>query len=474
LDDFPWVEFTHRGKTDCHYELRLYELGASGEVADIEVQCVKCEKKRRMSDAFSEDGRAELSHCRGRWPHLRKFDEDPCTSQQKSILLGASNSWFPMMLSALSIPSTPDKLGQLIEQNWAELEECESPRDVKMKRKLLRGIASYSEEQIWQAVENKKSGSDASEDEASDLRDPEWMVFSKPDPTLNSRDFKLRVVEAPQNYGHVLEKVVLAERLREVRALIGFTRIESPGDYSDLGDFPQEQRVQLSRKAPRWVPTSEVRGEGVFLHFSESAIQDWLAKTGSLDADFFESHRRWRTARGLKPDEGYPTLRYVLLHSLAHALIRQISLECGYTTASIRERIYSRPSGDDQEPMAGILLYTAAPDSEGTLGGLVSLGEPKILGRHLDQALESIRLCASDPLCAEHHPYRDSLTLHGAACHACLFLPETSCERGNKYLDRSVLVKTVAKDSLAFFQAANDGESGNGDMNGEATVAVES
>lgn len=461
LDDFPWVEFVHRGKTDCHYELRLYELGASGEVADIEVQCARCEKKRRMSDAFSEEGRAELSHCRGRWPHLRKFDEDPCTSQQKSILLGASNSWFPMMLSALSIPSTPDRLGQLIEQNWAELEECESPRDVKMKRKLLRGMASYSEEQIWQAVANKKSGNDAGEDEASDLRDPEWMVFSKPDPNLNSRDFKLRVVDPPQSYGHVLEKVVLAERLREVRVLIGFTRIESPGDYSDLGDFPQEQRVQLSRKTPRWVPASEVRGEGVFLHFSESTIQDWLEKTGSLDADFFEAHRRWRTARGLKPNGGYPTLRYVLLHSLAHALIRQFSLECGYTTASIRERIYSRPAGNNQEPMAGILLYTAAPDSEGTLGGLVSLGEPKILGRHLDQALESIRLCASDPLCAEHHPYRDSLTLHGAACHACLFLPETSCERGNKYLDRSVLVKTVAKDSLAFFQTASDSETSN-------------
>lgn len=474
LDDFPWVEFVHRGKTDCHYELRLYELGASGEVADIEVQCVKCEKKRRMSDAFSEDGRAELSHCRGRWPHLRKFDEDPCASEQKSILLGASNSWFPMMLSVLSIPSTPDKLGQLIEQNWGELEECESPRDVKMKRRLLRGMASYSEEQIWQAVENRKSGSHADDDEVADLRDPEWMVFSDPDPNLNSRDFKLRVVDPPQSYAYVIEKVVLAERLREVRALIGFTRIESPGDYSDLGDFPQEQRVQLSRKAPRWVPTSEVRGEGVFLHFSESAIQDWLEKMGSPDADFFEAHRRWRTARGLKPDEGYPTLRYVLLHSLAHALIRQFSLECGYTTASIRERIYSRPVGNNQQPMAGILLYTAAPDSEGTLGGLVSLGEPKILGRHLDQALESIRLCASDPLCAEHHPYRDSLTLHGAACHACLFLPETSCERGNKYLDRSLLVKTVAKDNLAFFQAVDDGQSENAAVNSGATVVVES
>ena len=97
--------------------------------------------------------------------------------------------------------------------------------------------------------------------------------------------------------------------------------------------------------------------------------------------------------------------------------------------------------------MAGILLYTAAPDSEGTLGGLVALGDPKALGRHLDQALEAMRLCASDPLCAEHHPMKDGLTLHGAACHACLFLPETSCERGNKYLDRSVLVSTVESET---------------------------
>jgi uncharacterized protein DUF1998 len=456
LDDFPWVEFVHRGKTDCRYQLRLDELGASGEVTDIQVKCVKCEQRRRMNEAFSNEengqGMQQLFHCRGRWPHLRKFDEEECKSQQRTILLGASNSWFPVMLSALSIPGTTDKLGQLIDANWAELEECESAREVKLKRKLLRGLASYTDEQIWEAVEKKKKGNGQDEEETLDLREPEWRVFSSPNPSLNSRDFKLRTVEPPKDYKQVLEKVVLAERLREVRSLIGFTRIESPGDYSELSEFPEEKRVPLSYKTPSWVPASVVRGEGVFLHFSEHAIEAWLKKVKRLDAEFFEAHRRWRTTRGLEPDSGYPTMRYVLLHSLAHALIRQFSVECGYATASIRERIYSRSSGADQDSMAGVLLYTAAPDSEGTLGGLVSLGEPRTLGRHLDQALESIRLCASDPLCSEHHPYRDSLTLHGAACHACLFLPETSCERGNKYLDRSVLVSTLERADLAFFK----------------------
>ncbi len=452
LDDFPWVEFVHRGPSDCRYELRLYELGASGEVSDIQVQCVRCDAKRRLSDAFSEEGRIELQRCQGRWPHLRKYDEESCEGKQRAILLGASNSWFPIMLSVLSIPSTTDKLGQLVEWNWAELEECESARDVKLKRKLLKGLGAYDEDQIWEVVEQRKTTEEGEDDEGPpDLREPEWAVFSDPNPSLNGRDFRLRVVEPPRAYRAVLVKVVLAERLREVRALIGFTRIESPGDYTEIGDFPPDQRVPLSRSAPKWVPTSEVRGEGVFLQFSEDAIEAWLKKAKKRESEFFEAHKRWRQNRGLEPNDGFPSMRYVLLHSLAHALIRQFAIECGYTTASIRERIYSRPPGGDQEPMAGILLYTAAPDSEGTLGGLVALGEPRTLGRHLDQALEAMRLCASDPLCAEHHPFKDGLTLHGAACHACLFLPETSCERGNKYLDRSVLVSTVESDDLAFF-----------------------
>jgi hypothetical protein len=102
--------------------------------------------------------------------------------------------------------------------------------------------------------------------------------------------------------------------------------------------------------------------------------------------------------------------------------------------------------------MAGLLIYTSAPDSEGTLGGLVSLGEPQTLERHIGRALEAARLCASDPLCAEHPPSQSGRTLHAAACHACLFAPETSCERGNKYLDRSTLIRTVDRDDLAFFE----------------------
>ncbi len=263
----------------------------------------------------------------------------------------------------------------------------------------------------------------------------------------------LKVAAPPKRYANYFEKIVLAERLREVRALVGFTRIESPSDYDNPAAFPENQRARLSRTPPTWVPASEIRGEGLFFHFHENVIQKWVKKAKPLDDVFMEAHQRWRIARKLEPpQEFYPGVRYVLLHSFAHALIRQLSVECGYTTASLRERIYSRNPGEDQPEMAGVLIYTAAPDSEGTLGGLVSLGKPETLERHLDQALDNMRLCASDPLCAEHHPYRDGNTLHAASCHACTLAPETSCERSNKYLDRAVLVHTVERSDMAFFE----------------------
>jgi len=455
LNDFPWVEFVHGGKIDCRYRLRLFEYGASGEAADVEVHCEVCGVRRRMAEAFGRDNAENLPPCRGRRPHLRDFAPEGCPVEHVTPMLqGASNSWFSVMLSVLSVPNSADKLAQLVDENWTVLEKVTGPDFIAFARNIgqLGDFAKFTDAEVWAKVEKKRAGGVDQGADPKDLKSPEWAVFTDPAAAPTTRDFKLRSVPPPAGFEDVFTKIVLAERLREVRALVGFTRIESPGDYDTPFQVPEEKLVPLSRSDPKWVPASEIRGEGIFFQFKESAILRWTKKAETHDGVFLDAHRRWREARGLEPDHGYPWLRYVLLHSFAHAVIRQLSIECGYSTASIRERIYSRCPQEEGEPMAGVLIYTAAPDSEGTLGGLVSLGEPDSLGRHLEQALEAVRLCASDPLCAEHHPYRDGTTLHGAACHACLFVPETSCERGNKYLDRSVLVRTMDRADLAFFE----------------------
>ncbi len=456
LDDFPWVRFVH-GEVPCKARLKLRELGVSGEAADIQVICETCNKQKRMADAFGAEGAKNLPECNGRYPHLRSYDRDKCQAQSRAILLGASNSWFPLVLSALAVPDAVDRLGQLVEEYWHILEKVTSQQNIELLRHIgqLGHFVAFSDAQIWEKVESKKNASRLDEDASPpSLKTPEWQVLSNPAVAPSARDFKVTPVSPPTGYEHVLRQVVLVERLREVQALIGYTRIESPGDFDDMIELPQERRAPLSRKRPAWVPAAEVRGEGIFIEFREDAIRNWIGGRAQRihDRIFMEAHMQWRKARHMEDVmSSYPGLRYVLLHSFAHALMRQLTLECGYTAASIRERIYSLPPESEYGPMAGILLYTAAPDSEGTLGGLVGLGLPEQLGRHIEGALEQMRSCTSDPLCAEHTSLQEH-SLHEAACHACLFLPETSCERGNKYLDRSVLVPTVDRTNLAFFE----------------------
>ncbi len=453
LDDFPWSYFVHQGKSECKGPLYLYEFGASGEALDVEVKCDACGLRRRLGQAFGPNNRNVLPGCRGRRPHLRDMDPKGCDQEHmKPILQGASNLWFPVIISALSVPQATDDLGRLLEENWAVLDKATSLDVLRAFRMIgqLKDLTKYSDDQIWNAIERKNLGISEDIEDPDDLKSPEWKVFSNPTKAMESRTFKLRVVEPPTDYSQFFEKIVLVEKLREVRALVGFTRIMSPRDFDNVAEFPAEKRAAISRKDPTWLPASETRGEGIFFQFSESAIQGWVNENERYEREFQRGHEEWRITKKLDPNDGYPGIRYVMMHTFAHALIRQLAIECGYTSASITERIYSR-NPSDGDPMAGVLIYTAAPDSEGTLGGLCALGEPEKLGRHIRRALDRMSLCASDPLCSEHM-VGGGEKLHGSSCHACSFLPETSCERGNKYLDRAAVVPTLERTNLAFFR----------------------
>lgn len=457
IDDFPWLRFVHQSATNCVGPLKLLKVGASDEAVDLLVKCESCGTQRRMSDAFGDTAKQEPAFaCRGRRPHLRDFEGAGCGEQAETILLGASNAWFAITLSALSIPTAADLLPQLVEDHWAVLQLVSVKEVVPAFRAAgnLKAFADYTDDEVWKAIEVKRSQQEPAPENA-DLKTPEWKVFSAADSSRNTRDFSLRAKASPAGFEALFEKVVLIDRLREVRALTGFTRIDSPGDYSDPTEIPLELVAPITRGRPTWVPVSEVRGEGLFLQFREDVLKAWCKSAARRDAALHTAHAAWRRSRGIpSPDAGYPGIRYALIHSFSHALIRQLAIESGYSSASIRERIYASDGDGAQGPTAGLLLYTAAPDSEGTLGGLVALGAPAKLGYLVRQALENIRLCASDPLCAEHEPdSAGAITLHGAACHACLFAPETSCERGNKYLDRTLLINVLGSSEAPFFES---------------------
>jgi hypothetical protein len=453
LDDFPWDYFVHGGHGSCRGTLRFYESGASLQTENLWVKCDECGAAKNLALAFGKAGEENLPGCRGRHPHLDHFDEE-CNEEARAVLLGATNSWFPITLSVLAIPQAKDSLGQLVRDGWEFFDDLNSASEVALVVKTLKsagglpGIDKYEPATIWSAIEAHRRDGGSETADAPDIKGPEWDVLTASEPPTDYPHFMSRKVDVPSGFEQYIDRVLLLERLREVNALIGFTRVEAMEESSDPDERPH--MANLARHRLDWVPASQVHGEGIFIQFDEGALLKWEALRGveHVDAMLRGGHTGWRNSRHLDPSEGYPGIRYAMLHTLSHLLIRELALECGYNAASIRERIYADTTGAKSQ--AGILIYTAAADSDGTLGGLVELGKPDNLGRLLRQALERARVCSSDPLCSEHDPRKDR-SLHAAACHACSLVAETSCERSNRYLDRSLLVPTLEREDAAFF-----------------------
>ncbi|MGW0517136.1 DrmB family protein [Crossiella sp. NPDC003009] len=455
LDDFPWSYFVHQDDSGNSHVLRLSERGSTGEASDVIVSCEECEepKHRGMEQAFGTNAAENLPACRGRHPHLGAFDA--CSEPVRTMVLGATNSWFPMQLRAFTLPRDRDPVDHLIAHHWQRIEVL-SKLDGDVAKQILPTqffwpeLEPHGVDKAWEAIERYAGGDadDAEEFGATKLLRPEWRAFTD-SVGLEHDHFTTRGEPVPKGMGRWLERVVLATRLREVAALYGFTRIDAP--EFEVSNTQDDRQVRLSQARPTWAPCAELRGEGIFLKFTETAIAEWEQRATVLRRRqdvLLPGHRKWREQRRL-PSGRFPDLRYLLLHTFAHVLIREFALESGYSAAGIGERIYAE---EGAHPMAGVLLYTAAPDSEGTLGGLVALGETEQLGQLIGRALESAELCSSDPLCAEHDPTVHG-RLYGAACHACLFASETSCERGNQYLDRALLVDTLAGHGCGFFHA---------------------
>lgn len=455
VDDFPWRWFVHDGPSECRGTLYFYEKGASLQTENLWVECKGCNRRKSLANAFGQMGQATLPACRGHHPHIGhdadSFSE--CKEKIRPILLGATNSWFPVTASVLAIPTRENELAQLVADNWQALGAAQTEAMLEAFFAMWTAtnektdLRSHGVHDVWQAILRERRFQNADAITEEDVKIPEWNELTSEKPIGKFPEFVCRKGTVPDGFGDSIRKVVLLERLRKVNALVGFTRIEARDEFADDAIKPSG----LGKGPPTWVPACEVFGEGLFLQFDEGAIAQWetLPAVRRQENTLRKAYETWRANRRLEPvQKGFPGARFYLLHTISHLFIRELALECGYNAASIQERIYAKAGPN---PMAGILVYTAASDSDGTLGGLVALGAPGKLGAILEKALARAGTCSSDPLCSEHKRTVDS-SLHGAACHACAFAAETSCEAGNRYLDRSLVVPTYAVKDAAFFR----------------------
>ncbi len=461
--DFPWSDWAHGDRTPCsadQAELYLYSTTAAG-LAGVVVKCVTCNSHRSMAGAFQKDALRMIyvGTCPGERPWLGPDGREACTGGiPQTIQRGASNAYFASLVSSILIPPYSARVQQVLDRPdiWDEIQSVPMV-DGRPHEPFLRTKAKnlgLDPDAFVAAVLARMSAADDSDsrDEESiseeRYRFDEYQAYVGPRPPVQERhDFDTKKVDmsAYSNwFARLFDAVVLVQRLRETRVLTGFTRIVPPG--ASGGSLA---KLSLSEKP--WLPGFSVRGEGIFLKLSPATLDIWSARP--------DIQRRLETIQRrldhVAEDRGQParviTSTTVLVHTLAHLMIRQLAFECGYDASSIRERLYVSSAPDT--PMAGLLLYTASGDSEGTLGGLVRQGEPGRLDNTLLAALRNASICSSDPLCIESQG-QGTHALNLAACHACALLPETSCEEGNLLLDRVMILGESGAADNGYFASA--------------------
>ena len=451
LADFPWHEFVHPGVA-CPSELKLTDSGLTGSITDLNVVCDKHDAKKNLGRAFGLQATRNLPACSGGRPWRDQPDPITCGERPRVLLRGASNAYFAVVESAISIPPWSDPLQMALGQYADLLAKADTNRIWRARSSLSTLPSSSNTRAIRSGMRLERRRDGDGRPTAQDMRREEWSCLREKPGTIDSQaEFQSRSVEVHSDVQPWVARVTALERLREVRALRGFTRIDPNPDIGDLGEVEAlNAGLQPSVGMKRgWFPGVEYRGEGIFLELDESAVREWerpepVRRFGAVHRRLQE-HWNKATRPGRRPCQD-AAVRSAPLPG--HLIIRRLSLDCGYSGPSLRERIYS--SSDAGLEMAGILIYTATPDSEGSLGGLVDTSRPEDLGPLLSNALRDARLCAGDPHCAITGPDTPGNELNGAACHACLLISETSCEAANRYLDRAFVVPTLDGDSRAF------------------------
>lgn len=457
IEDFPFQAWIGCPCDDATRKLFFKAGRSAASLAGIKISCQGCGKERSLAGSFEENALTSHASCCGAQPWLgRERGEHSCGHALQTVQRGGSNVYFPLVASSIYIPpprtAESDLIAKVLDTPhvWTLLTGTlvsGKPADANLA--AVAAIYQINDTaELSAAVVARMAGTAATVVATTDeeFRKQEYDVLcsgaGKPQDDLfvERRDGK--------DYGWLspfIRRIGLVRKLRETRVHVGFSRLMPQPDRS----HPNVQKLMVSDSI-RWLPAIEVRGEGIFVELKEEAILEWQsqaavkARVGTLIAEY----NRKRVERNLSPRPVDP--RFIMIHALAHALIKELTFSCGYGSSSLRERLYCSIENPKQ-PMNGFLIYTASGDSEGTLGGLVTQADPARFQRLVHDALARASWCSNDPVCMES-PDGGAFSSNLAACHSCVLVPETSCEEGNRLLDRALLTGTIDDPDVGFFR----------------------
>jgi hypothetical protein len=461
LQDIDWKWVIHGG-TPCQEPMWLQEYGTSAEPRDTRVQC-GCKKSIGLDELFIK---GRLGKCHGNRPWIGDR-EDGCDSELKLLTRSATNTYFAQVATVISLPSAEDELTKRISEILSVLQRATDVAGITAARmfnpQVEAGLHGYSDAEVFERLVQLRQG--LTTPATKDPRIAEFELLAsgrsmigenRPDAKLHAETLA-RPAWDPDNdpVCEGITSLVAVHRLREVCCLYGFTRFEpSPLADDGLEDIGLAIRGASLGVGNDWLPAIEQFGEGLFIQFSPQKLQEWLDRKGTRSRlqQIGDAAAAW-SVKNHQPVGFRSGGPYMLAHSLAHALMTEIALDCGYPATALKERIYALPRLNPTDPIrSGVLIYTATAGIQGTLGGLVEVASRF---RHvLRPALEHLLICSGDPICADHDPKTrtDDRALHGAACHSCMLIAETSCEARNLHLDRALLVDTMATSGAGFFK----------------------
>ena len=444
LNDFPWSCWVHRGKNSCSEKnLKLSSSGNTSTLADMWVECLDCGAKRNLSGATQLENFEELQ-CSGHHPFRPTVKNEKCSMNVIPSQRGASNVYFPVIRSAISIPPWINPIYNLMDEHYKTILELRKYNVPDAEGKIYNDYfkENFTRSEFDEAIRLRETNIK----EFTDIKTMEYKAithFNDPMYQTNKKHFKAEEeINIPNDLKSYFSRIINITRLREVMVLLGYTRVDAPDPDAD----EQKNITYLSKgKKERWLPGVEINGEGVFIEFNHKAIADWekSKNINILSSLFSKSYKNYCNSRGwtIKYTKG---AKYVLLHTFAHLLIKQMSLKSGYSSSAIKERIYC------SDEMSGILLYTGSSDREGSLGGLVELGKLQNLLPIIKEAFEEALACTNDPECLHNLPNDD--TSNGAACHSCCMVSETACENGNRMLDRGLIIPFSGRENDSYFK----------------------
>lgn len=464
LEDFPfewWVHFGNPGgcrEPENHHKTCIEFMNNTGGLASIVIKCKICGKTRSMEGCMNQNA-LKGYHCRGKRPWIgfkNEFnDPETCEASMRALQRGASNVYFSITQSALTIPPWSSKIQCLLDDKWdsiqngidQNLDDSFMSKFIQMLFKPVLDTGVYDVEDFMKEINRRRGIETEDGDPFTEhmMYEDEYKALCSgyvSDDEEEPEQFQAEITDVSPYLEDYLDEVVLVKRLREVMALRGFRRvIPNPPENDDtcINEF-----TPVWNKPQCWLPAIEMRGEGIFIVLNEDRIKKWEVQNEDRYEDMKQRLGRYNIGKGMF------SARYVLLHTLSHLLIRQLTIDCGYQEAALKERIYSSYPESNME-MAGILIYTSSSDSDGSLGGLVRQGESDLLETTIRNVLQEASWCSSDPLCIESKAQGFN-ALNYAACHACTLLPETSCEARNCLLDRASIVGKTSEHGVGFFE----------------------